>query len=254
MFDLDWITLRTYHTHKLQIASSSSSSSSSWTALKMASNHSATYTGNYTTTNNNNNNNKTTTHQDVPPPSFYTLVRTMLCDWMTVWLGRSDLKGWIKVWLGFLLVATVCPIVFVPHPFATANIVGIFVILILNGHELIRLRGFAKNMGWPHLVAWIPVLIIDVLCLTTDTIRGGQLTWDNAGDSPYQKARFVILWYNLVALSISCIFDVNDTVMYYCYDVTRVDRSEWTKKQLQQQQQEVEDKNVVTDQSGIVDV
>lgn len=166
--------------------------------------------------------------------SLFTLVLNGFCDLMTVWLGRSDLKLWIKVWLGFLLSATLVPIVFLPHPFAIANAVGFVFILIINGRELIRVRGLAKNMGWPHIVAWIPVLIVDILCLSTDRINGEQLTWESTGGNNFHKARVFFVWYNLITLAISCFFDGYDTVMYYVYDVKHVDRSEWTKKQLEQ--------------------
>lgn len=67
-------------------------------------------------------------------------------DVMTAWLGESSLKNWIRVWLCFLMLGCLCPLAFLPHPFAITNLVGMVVILVGNGRELIRVRGLNKNM------------------------------------------------------------------------------------------------------------
>lgn len=43
------------------------------------------------------------------------------------------------------------------------------------------------------------------------------------------------MWYNLVALAVSCAFDIYDTVLYYFFDVREIDRSRWTVVQLEQE-------------------
>ena len=120
-------------------------------------------------------------------------------DFLTVWLGESSLKLWVRIWLVFLLVGCMSPMAFLPHPFAITNVLGAFLlILVLNGREFVRIRGVNKNMGWPHVLAWTPVMAVNVLCLTTDLIDGERLTWENAGDNVYYKARYVAVIYNTV--------------------------------------------------------
>merc|ERR1712150_405459 len=154
-------------------------------------------------------------------------------DVMTLLFGTSGLKLWIRVWLVFLICGVMAPLAFLPHPFAITNLAGAVIIFVLNGRELVRVRGVNKNMGWPHFVGWIPVLIVNILCLATDAIDGQQLTWDNASDA-YEQARLVVVWYNTIALAISCAFDVVDTVWYYGSGKTDIERSQWTMRQLKE--------------------
>ena len=52
-------------------------------------------------------------------------------------------------------------------PFAITHAVACWVIINLNGKELVRVRGTNKNMGWPHVICWIPVLIVNILTLSS---------------------------------------------------------------------------------------
>lgn len=81
--------------------------------------------------------------------------------------------------------------------------------------------------GWPHLVAWIPVLIVNTLVLSTDSI--GMVRWQSDG---YQKARFVAVLFNTITLGISCLFDAVDTYRYYVVGQTSIERSSWTISEL----------------------
>ena len=164
-------------------------------------------------------------------------ISNAVLDFLHLWLGASGLKLWIRVWLVVLLAGVVSPLAFLPHPFAVTNLVTMLLVNVpLTGRELIRVRGINKNMGWPHVVTWIPVVIVNVFSLTTDSIGwgvyAGQLTWDNAGDSAYEKARFVVIVFNTVILWISGALDVVDTILYYGYGDHSVVRSEWTTDQL----------------------
>ena len=167
-------------------------------------------------------------------------------DFITIWLGSSPMPAWVRIWLCFLVVGVMSPYAFLPHPFAIANVVAFFVILILNGRELLRVRGVNKNMGWPHVVAWVPVLVVDILSVSTDLIDGQQLTWENAGDNNYYKARVLFVWFNFVTVTISCLFDVVDTILYHFYDAKHVDRSDWTIATLEKDSQS-EEKNSETE-------
>ena len=157
-------------------------------------------------------------------------------DIMHVWLGESSLKLWIRVWLAILWLGCMSPLAFLPHPFAITNLVAMFVIVGLDGQMVVEVRGVNKNMGWPHLVGWIPVLVINILSLTTDSIGwgdyGDKLTWENAGTSAYEKVRFVVVIFNTVTLATSCAFDTVDTFLYYARDEQKIERSRWTTDQL----------------------
>ena len=178
--------------------------------------------------------------------SYMDIMFNANADFMTVWMGSSPMPAWVRLWLCFLLVGVLSPFAFLPHPFAIANLVAFFVILGLNGRELVRVRGVNKNMGWPHVVAWIPVLVVDIMSVTTDLIDGQQLTWENAGDNNYHNARVFFVWFNFVVLTISCLFDIVDTVLYYFHDEKTVDRSAWTIAQLEKENPS-DDKNSDTE-------
>ncbi|CAJ1965259.1 unnamed protein product [Cylindrotheca closterium] len=105
--------------------------------------------------------------------------------------------------------------------------------LVLNGREMVRVRGVNKNMGWPHVIGLLPTIVVGILSLTTDRIgKGGKLTWDAAGDDTYKQARFVLMWYTIIVFAICLLFDIVDTVLYYNYGKTTIDRSAWTTRQL----------------------
>ena len=172
--------------------------------------------------------------------SFGRVVADVMLDVMTAWMTESSMKLWVRIWLFFLMTGCLLPLAFLPHPFAITNLVGVLVILPLNGRELARVRGINKNMGWPHVLGWAPVMIVNILCLTTDSIGSdGQLTWENAGDDAYEKARYVAIVYNTVILGISILFDAADTIFYYGFGKTNIERSRWTTDQL-----ELNDKDV----------
>jgi hypothetical protein len=152
-------------------------------------------------------------------------------DILTLLVGQSGFKLWISVWVVVLVSGTVLPWGFFPHPFAIANVAATVIPNAVIGMELMRVRGYNKNMGWPH-VGWVPVLVVNILSLSTDLIDDQQLTWDNAGESTYQRARYVAIWINTIVVFISCLFDINDTVQYYVVGNRTVCRSRWTVNQL----------------------
>mmetsp|Transcript_3096 Transcript_3096/g.4253 ORF Transcript_3096/g.4253 Transcript_3096/m.4253 type:complete len:167 (-) Transcript_3096:259-759(-) len=157
-------------------------------------------------------------------------------DILTVWAGKSPMKLWVRIWLVFLLCGVMIPFPFLPHPFAWTNLAAFHIILIFNGREVLRVRGVNKAMGWPHLVGWIPVLVVNILSIFTDTFQDyGKLTWDRAEDG-FEKARVFGLWYNTVTLFISCLFDANDTYQYYMRGVKEVDQSEYTRSTIEKDQ------------------
>jgi hypothetical protein len=159
-------------------------------------------------------------------------------DVFTVWMGESSLKLWVRGWLLFLSMGVMSPLAFLPHPFAITNVVGMAVIMVTTGREMIRIRGFNKNMGWQHLLGFTPVIIVNILCLTTDSIDGEKLSWDNAGGDAYEQARYVVVIYNTVTLGISVVFDFVDTILYHGYGHTDIERSKWTTDQLTQSRQD----------------
>lgn len=181
----------------------------------------------------------------VPERSLFQGIIDANLDFMSVWLLESGLKLWVRVWLCFLLVGCIAPLAFIPHPFAITNLLSLLVVLIFNGRELIRVRGVNKNMGWPHLIGFVPTIVVGILSVTTDMIgEDGKLTWDAAGDDTYKQARVVLIWYCCVAQFISVLFDIADTVMYHKYDKKNIERSAWTTRQLVQTQEAAPDVKV----------
>lgn len=159
--------------------------------------------------------------------SFPQVFHQSVLDFMTVWFGKSGMKAWLRVYLIFLFCGVMCSLAFLPHPFAITNAVGMVIVTFFNGREFVRVRGINKNMGWPHLVGWSPVLVVNLLSLFSDVIQDQKITWEDA-ENNYEKARFVCLWFNTAMIGISCIFDVFDTVWYYAYGKTSIERSQWT--------------------------
>lgn len=164
-------------------------------------------------------------------------------DGISIWLMESSMKIWVRIWVFFLFVGAMAPCAFVPHPYAISSITGMILIFWLNGRELIRIRGINKNMGWPHVIAFIPTMIVGILSLTTDGIGDdGKLTWEGVGDDSYKQVRYVVICYSLVVIFISTLFDIVDTVLYYKYDMRNVERSAWTSSQLSQTEESSPDK------------
>mmetsp|Transcript_14343 Transcript_14343/g.34752 ORF Transcript_14343/g.34752 Transcript_14343/m.34752 type:complete len:200 (+) Transcript_14343:425-1024(+) len=154
-------------------------------------------------------------------------------DGFSAWLMESSMPIWVRVWLLILIVGILNPYAFLPHPFAISHLVGMLFIYVVNGREIIRVRGLNKNMGWPHIIGLVPTVVVGILSLTTESIgEDGKLTWDAAGDDSYKQARFVMVWYTIVVFVICLIFDIVDTILYYKYDKKNIDRSAWTTRQL----------------------
>ena len=156
-------------------------------------------------------------------------------DVMTWWLAESSNPLWVRAWLALLLVSHVFPLAFLPHPFAITNLVAYLVMVgFLVGPKLCARRGLDKEMiSTAHFVVLPPVLVINILSLTTDLIDDEKLTWDNAGDDAYEKARYVAVLYNTAIMGISLLFDINDAYQYHVCGNQNISRSRWTTDQLQ---------------------
>jgi hypothetical protein len=103
-----------------------------------------------------------------------TVLLQALADYFTIWLGKSPMPLWVHCWLVLFVISVLSSVAFLPHPYAITNVVGMVVILMLNGREIVRIRGVNKNMGGPHLVAWIPVLVVDAMTLFSSKIDGNN--------------------------------------------------------------------------------
>ena len=90
--------------------------------------------------------------------------------------------------------------------------------------HLAGLSSFALNRGLALQVSTV---------MTTDLIDDEKLTWDNAGDDAYEKARYVAVLYNTAIMGISLLFDINDAYQYHVCGNQNISRSRWTTDQLQ---------------------
>lgn len=180
-------------------------------------------------------------YYEIPPtPGISVLSATKqgMRDFGSIWLGESPLPTWVRIWLAFLVLGgIVLPFVYLPHPFAIANAVATVIMRTFNMNELTRVRGINKNMGWPHLMGWIPVLCVNYLSLAApssdadEPLLGPVLTMESA-EGFYEQSRVFAIWFNTVVITISCIFDAKDTVDYYYFKKQAIVRSRTTMEEL----------------------
>lgn len=90
-------------------------------------------------------------------------------------------------------------------------------------------------MGWSHIAAWIPVLTVNIVCISSERIVNEQSTWSTAANgNAYEEARVICVWYNTIVLGISSVIGtINTAVLYYFYDKEGIVRSRWTVNQLE---------------------
>lgn len=148
------------------------------------------------------------------------MIADAFMDGVTVLYGELLLKVWVRIWVSFLLIGVLFPLAFLPHPFAIANLVAVFIIVLLNGRERTRVRGVKLSTS-----------------CACQRIASGEHKLHGTMQKmmpTYEQARVVADWYNTVVLAVSCAFDTYDTFRNYCQDEKEIDRSKWTTDRLQQ--------------------
>ncbi len=123
-----------------------------------------------------------------------------------------QLPKWVFVWVNVLFTLNMLALVMLfvaPHPVVTATAILLPVAIGPNFWMLWQDRGVSKKISIPHLVGWIPQIIIAGLWLFSDTL-GPQLSVETNGSLLYYWTLSV-----LVVNIISVLFDLNDTRKWF---------------------------------------
>ena len=111
-----------------------------------------------------------------------------------IWHSFRSLPAWVQIWVGLILVpVNMLSVLFVAEPkgilIATLAVGGMMPNIVIMLAE----RGLSKMMALPHLVIWIPLVLI--LWLHLGNVTGGYLMY---------------LWLLLIVDGVSLAFDIPD--------------------------------------------
>ncbi|WP_170549060.1 hypothetical protein [Ruegeria conchae] len=114
-----------------------------------------------------------------------------------IWLSFRRLPLWVQIWVAVILVpVNLMPLFFLDQPqgvlIAALAITG----MALNLPIMIAARGMSEAMALPHILCWVPLVIVVVgLLSAAETLNPTYI-------------RF--LWLLLIVDVISLVFDVRD--------------------------------------------
>ncbi len=111
-----------------------------------------------------------------------------------IWHSFRSLSAWVQIWVGLILVpVNMLSVLFVAEPkgilIAALAVGGMMPNIVIMLAE----RGLSKMMALPHLVIWIPLLLI--LWSHLGNVTGGYLMY---------------LWLLLIVDGLSLAFDIPD--------------------------------------------
>ncbi len=114
-----------------------------------------------------------------------------------IWRSFRELPLWVQFWVAVILVpVNLMPLFFLDQPqgvlIAALAITG----MALNLPIMIAARGMSGAMALPHLLCWVPLVIVVV----------GLLSAAETLNSAYVR----FLWLLLIVDVISLVFDVRD--------------------------------------------
>jgi hypothetical protein len=114
-----------------------------------------------------------------------------------IWQSFRGLPLWVQIWVAVILVpVNLIPLFFLDQPqgvlIAALAITG----MALNLPIMIAARGMSGAMALPHILCWVPLVIVVV----------GLLSAAETLNSAYVR----ILWLLLIVDVISLVFDVRD--------------------------------------------
>ena len=122
-----------------------------------------------------------------------------------IWSSFRRLPGWVQIWAVLILIpVNMAAVLFLGQPYATLiaglAIGGMLPNLAIMGAE----RGLSKAMALPHLLFWIPLVVVIVSLLWGKTELGPD----------YRSFLWALLAINLVSLA----FDIPDAWKWWCGD------------------------------------
>ncbi len=124
-----------------------------------------------------------------------------------IWQSFLALPMWVRIWTFLILVPiNVASIWFIGQPgsvlIASIAIAGI----AFNAIPLWFERGFTNTMAIPHVIFWVPLVIILIAYLTgSKTILGEEL---------YEEYRYFLVAL-LICNIISLAFDIPDAITWF---------------------------------------
>lgn len=123
----------------------------------------------------------------------------MLAD---LWKSFCALPVWVRVWLAVILAPiNMATILFVFEPGGLVVAALAWGGMIANLPVMLRDRGFSRAMAFPHLLFWVPLVIV--------------IVWQMGAGAPGASVGFAtFLGVLLVADLISLAFDGRDAVLW----------------------------------------
>lgn len=115
-----------------------------------------------------------------------------------IWPSYRSLPLWVQVWVGLILVpVNTLPFLFLPQDWAIWGSLAALFVVVTNVPIMWFEQGMSRLMSIPHLFAWIPLHIVLILTLLSET----TLT----------PTAHTVIWLLLIVNSISLLFDLVDS-------------------------------------------
>ncbi|GHA53556.1 hypothetical protein GCM10008927_19250 [Amylibacter ulvae] len=131
---------------------------------------------------------------------------------LDIWQSFRALPLWVQLWIALILVpVNVLSSNFLFDPMGWLIGLLAFLGLAMNAVIMLVQRGFSKAMAIPHLIFWIPLLIVAYPLVGADV------------DYKYGAFIAIIFWVNLISI----LFDLRDAWQWWQGDrsVARRDRA-----------------------------
>ncbi|MCA0906442.1 hypothetical protein LCM27_08530 [Ruegeria marisrubri] len=120
---------------------------------------------------------------------------------LDIWLSFRTLPVWVQVWVAFILVpVNLLPLAFLDQP--QGHLIAWLAIsgMALNVPIMLGARGMSGAMALPHILCWVPLVIIATLLLFSED----RLSPAFAG----------FLWVLLIVDITSLVFDFRDAARW----------------------------------------
>ncbi|WP_298848562.1 hypothetical protein [uncultured Ruegeria sp.] len=121
---------------------------------------------------------------------------------LDIWCSFRTLPMWVQVWVAVILVpVNLVPMAFLDQP--PGQVVAFLAItgMALNVPIMVAARGMSGAMALPHIVCWVPLVVIVALLLSSEEILSPAFV------------RF--LWVLLIVDIVSLIFDFRDAAHWF---------------------------------------
>jgi len=95
-----------------------------------------------------------------------------------IWHSFRRLPGWVQIWVALILVpVNLAPLLFLGAPYAVWVAVLSVGGMMPNLPIMLDERGLSKRMALPHLLIWVPLLVLlGWVLANVDGVTGGYRT------------------------------------------------------------------------------